>query len=288
MKGRIIKHISNQYTVLLEDDRIVPCVGMGKMRLGKTLVCGDFVEVTEYEHQNGIEKLLPRKNYLIRPPIANVDQALIVMSVVEPGFSSTLVDQLIFLISMEKIEPVLVITKMDLIDYDIDEIIQDYQNGGYRVIVTGNNIDNEELIAVLKNKVSVLTGQSGVGKSSLLNRLNPNFSIATQEISKALGRGKHTTRHTQLLSVADGWVADTPGFSKLDYSTVDKWALRENIRDFQKDQEDCRFRDCMHRNEPDCAVKKAVEESRISKIRYEHYLDCLKMIEEEGVVEWLK
>ena len=241
MKGRIIKHISNQYTVLLEDDRIVPCVGMGKMRLGKTLVCGDFVEVTEYEHQNGIEKLLPRKNYLIRPPIANVDQALIVMSVVEPGFSSTLVDQLIFLISMERIEPVLVITKMDLIDYDIDEIIQDYQNGGYRVIVTGNNIDNEELIAVLKNKVSVLTGQSGVGKSSLLNRLNPNFSIATQEISKALGRGKHTTRHTELFYINGGWIADTPGFSSLDFERLDVLRLAHSIEDFKPYAGQCKF-----------------------------------------------
>ena len=288
MKGRIIKLISNQYTVLLEDNRIVACVAMGKLRLGKALVCGDFVEVVEYEHQNGIEELLPRKNHLIRPPIANVDQALIVMSAVEPNFSSTLVDQLIFLISINKIEPILIITKMDLIDIDISHIIQDYQFGGYQVITTNKFEDSEELRVILKDKVSVLTGQSGVGKSSLLNRLNPEFSIAVQEISKSLGRGKHTTRHSELLPVADGWVADTPGFSKLDFSKIDPWELRNSIRDFREYQDDCKFRDCMHREEPQCAIKGAVETNKISKIRYEHYLDCLQLIEEGGVAEWLK
>jgi ribosome small subunit-dependent GTPase A len=288
VKGRIIKLISNQYTVLLEDGNAVSCVAMGKMRLGKTLVCGDFVEVIAYEHQTGIESLLPRKNYLIRPPIANVDQALIVMSAVEPNFSSTLVDQLIFLVSINHIEPILIITKMDLADRDFSDIVEDYRRGGYQVLTTNKYEENSELPLILKDKVSVLTGQSGVGKSSLLNRLNPDFAIATQEISKALGRGKHTTRHSELLPVADGWVADTPGFSKLDFSKINKWELRESIRDFQAVQENCKFRDCMHRDEPDCAVKEAVEKKEISAIRYEHYLECLKMIEEEGVAEWLK
>jgi len=288
VKGRIIKLISNQYTVLLDDGNIVSCVAMGKMRLGKTLVCGDFVEVVAYEHQNGIEALLPRKNYLIRPPIANVDQALIAMSAVQPNFSSTLVDQLIFLVSINQIEPILVITKMDLADRDFSDVIADYRLGGYQVITTSKYEENEELSSILKDKVSVLAGQSGVGKSSLLNRLNPDFAIATQEISKALGRGKHTTRHCELLPVAGGWVADTPGFSKLDFTKINKWDLRENIRDFQAVQENCKFRDCMHRDEPECAVKEAVEKNVISAIRYEHYLECLQMIEEEGVAEWLK
>lgn len=287
MKGRIIKLISNQYTVLLDDGRIVICVAMGKMRLSAGLVCGDFVEVVEYEHQNGIEKVYPRHNHLIRPPIANVDQALIVMSAVKPNFSSTLVDQLIFLICINKIKPILIITKMDIAP-DMSEIIADYRQGGYTVLATAKGESTLELEEILRDKVSVLTGQSGAGKSTLLNRLDDSFAIATQEISEALGRGKHTTRHTELLSVAGGWVADTPGFSKLDFSRVDKWELRESVPDFQMYQDDCRFRDCMHENEPGCAVKQAVGENKISAIRYQHYRDCLKLIAEEGVDEWLK
>lgn len=284
MRGQIIKLISNQYTVLLEDKRIVLCVAMGKLRLGEALVCGDYVEVIEYEHQNAIEKLYERKNYLIRPPIANVDQAFIVMSATEPDFSTTLVDQLIFLISCKEIEPILIVTKMDLVDetHFVHRVIEDYKKSGYQVYLSGKGISPEPIIQAINNKITVLAGQSGAGKSSLLNRIEPSFQLSTQAISKALGRGKHTTRHVELHFVQDGWVADTPGFSKLDFTRLSKEELRDHIPDFKKYEGLCKFRNCMHQNEPGCAIKAGVEEGTVSKTRYHHYIECLTMIETEG------
>lgn len=280
-KGTIIKNISNQYEVLLEDKRIVTCIAMGKVRLDKKPYVGDYVLVEQFDSQFGIQKILERKNQLLRPAIANVDQAVIVMSAYDPDFSSALVDRLIFLISLANIEPVICITKMDLVD-EKDEIytyIEDYRKSGYRVYLTGHEFDPEELIECFDNKISVLTGQSGAGKSSLLNRLNPEFELHTQKTSKALGRGKHTTRHCQLFPLGNGWVADTPGFSSLDFSRVSLRDLANAIPDFQIEKE-CKFRDCVHLDEPDCAIKKAVENQKISSIRYQNYKDVANMIKQ--------
>ena len=283
MKGQIIRLISNQYRVILENNEIVDCIARGKIRLGLSPVAGDIVEVATLVDKFGIEKIYPRKNYLKRPPIANVDQAIIVMSAVEPDFSMTLVDQLIFLISYADIMPTILISKMDLVkDHTkIEQIVNDYQKGGYRVITTGKDFENtDELLEVLSNKITVLAGQSGVGKSSFLNRLNPDFALITQEISQALGRGKHTTRHVELHHIGDGWVADTPGFSKLDFSVLDKEGLSRVIIDFLPYQGKCRFRDCLHDQEPGCAIKEAINKGEISKMRYLHYVECLRYIEE--------
>ncbi len=170
---------------------------------------------------------------------------------------------------------------MDLVK-DEDEIysyIEDYRKSGYRVYTTGKDFDETEIIECFKNKITVLTGQSGAGKSSLLNRINPEFQLQTQKTSKALGRGKHTTRHCELYAIGSGWVADTPGFSSLDFSRVDLLELKDKILDFQIDEE-CRFRNCVHLDEPDCAVKKAVQEGRISSIRYQNYKDVAMLIKQ--------
>ena len=280
-KGTIIKNISNQYEVLFDNGEIHACVAMGKVRLDKKPLVGDHVMVETFESQYGIQKILDRKNYLTRPAIANVDQALIVMSSIEPDFSTTLVDRLIFLISLADIEPVLCVTKMDLVKEN-DEIysyIEDYRNSGYRVYTTGKDFDESEIIACFENKITVLTGQSGAGKSSLLNRINPEFQLHTQKTSKALGRGKHTTRHCELFAIGNGWVADTPGFSSLDFSRVDLLELKDKILDFKIDEE-CRFRNCVHLDEPDCAIKKAVQDGRISSIRYQNYKDIAMLIKQ--------
>ena len=280
-KGTIIKNISNQYEVLFDNGEIHACVAMGKVRLDKKPLVGDHVMVETFESQYGIQKILDRKNYLTRPAIANVDQALIVMSSIEPDFSTTLVDRLIFLISLADIEPVLCVTKMDLVKEN-DEIysyIEDYRKSGYRVYTTGKDFDESEIIACFENKITVLTGQSGAGKSSLLNRINPEFQLHTQKTSKALGRGKHTTRHCELFAIGNGWVADTPGFSSLDFSRVDLLELKDKILDFKIDEE-CRFRNCVHLDEPPCAIKKAVQDGRISSIRYQNYKDIAMLIKQ--------
>ncbi|MBQ3375471.1 MAG: ribosome small subunit-dependent GTPase A [Erysipelotrichaceae bacterium] len=278
MTGLIIKIVSNQYTVHTEDGKDVVAVAMGKLRLGSKPLVGDRVEYELIDDRYAIQKILPRTNYLVRPAIANVDQAMIVMSAVEPDFSPRLVDKLIFLISYRFIEPVLVITKMDLVKEDsrIYEYIEDYRNSGYTVITVGADSDVEYVREALRGRITVLTGQSGVGKSTLLNRLDEAFATATQEISRARGRGKHTTRHTQLYEVGEGLIADTPGFSSLDFSRIDALTLAGRIHDFQNAGE-CRFKDCKHINEPDCRVKKKVESGEISRIRYLNYLDTVKL-----------
>ena len=287
MQGQIIRIVSNQYTVLTEDGEFLQVVAMGKLRLGLKPVVGDKVEYELLDGQYGMQKILERKNQLRRPAIANIDQAMIVMSAVDPVFSSLLVDKLIFLIEYENIEPVIVITKMDLVKED-DEVyryIEDYRKSGYRVILSGHDFEIDDIKDALKGKITVLTGQSGVGKSTLLNKLDPEFAAATQATSKALGRGKHTTRHTQLYPVGDGWLADTPGFSSLDFSWHDSLTLAGRIRDFQN-LPDCRFKDCRHINEPDCEVKKGVEEGRVSSIRYKHYLEVVPLCNQRE--EWQK
>ncbi|MGL5540178.1 MAG: ribosome small subunit-dependent GTPase A [Erysipelotrichaceae bacterium] len=278
-KGTIIKNISNQYLVLLENGEQVNCVAMGKLRKKFAPLVGDEVLVEQFESQYGIQEIKPRRNHLIRPSIANVDQALIVMSAIEPAFSTTLIDRILFQVTMANITPVIVVTKMDLVDEpaDIMEAIADYRKSGYEVIIHGIGYDDEPILAILKDKISVLTGQSGAGKSSLLNRIDPTFSLHTQEISKALGRGKHTTRHCELHFVKTGWVGDTPGFSSLDFEHFDCYQLAGKLLDFKDYHGTCRFADCMHINEPDCAVKQAVAQGEVSAVRYEHYVEIEKI-----------
>lgn len=275
----IIKNISNQYDVYF-DGEIHKATAMGKLRLGKRPIVGDRVHVEFIENKWAIQEVLERKNELIRPLVANVDQALIVMSAKEPKFSYTLVDRLIFLVSIENIEPIIVLNKSDLVDEKfIDEIKKEYKN--YTVFISGKEDAEVGFTNILKDKITVLAGQSGVGKSSLINRIDNNFKLQTQEISKVLGRGKHTTRHNELYFIKEGWIADTPGFSSLDFKHVNALDLAQSIPDFKDHWESCRFRDCLHLNEPGCQVKQAVENKEISETRYKNYLEVLELLKEE-------
>lgn len=281
IKARVMKLISNQYSVLI-DDKVVLAKPMGKLRLGISPIVGDWVMVETKEEHWVIQEVCDRKNQLIRPVIANVDQALVVTSLFRPDFSSTLLDRQLFLILAEEITPVIIISKCDLINPNdpVFDIITEYEQAGYIVVKTGLGMDMEPVRKVLENKITVLTGQSGAGKSALLNRLDASFKIKTQETSKALNRGKHTTRHVELHRVAGGWVADTPGFSSLSFAHLSKSDIGDRIIDFKDYLGKCRFRNCVHLNEPGCAIKKAVENNEISRIRYDNYVDVCKIIDQ--------
>ena len=270
-KGRIVKIISNQYTIEYEN-RLIEAKARGKMRKGMVPVVGDWVEFEAVEDVFRIHKVCPRKNRLLRPAIANVDQALIVTSMKDPDYSSHLLNRLIILVSLAGVEPIICITKSDLVNIeDYSNELLWYKKAGYKMVYTHPGSNDDALKEVLDGKVSVLCGQSGAGKSSLLNRLDPSFSLQTQAISKALGRGKHTTRHCQLHHVAHGLVADTPGFSSLDFTRLNFDYLDEVILDFKPYLGSCRFKDCQHLKEPDCAIKEAVEKGEVNPLMYEDY-----------------
>ncbi|MFI3284876.1 MAG: ribosome small subunit-dependent GTPase A, partial [Erysipelotrichaceae bacterium] len=252
------------------------------LRLAQKPKVGDYVEFEQFDDLYGIESIYPRNNELVRPPVANIDQALVVMSCHEPDFSSALVDRLSFFCQMEHIKPIICITKMDLASENdpIYPLIEDYKKSGYEVVLCDKYTLNHEIIRLMKDKVTTLIGQSGVGKSSLMNLIDPSLNLSTQVISKALNRGKHTTRHSQLYRYYDGFIADTPGFSALDLNLLDIDQLKNSILDFQPYIQECYFNDCHHINEPKCAVKKAVQEGRVSQIRYENYLKVIELIKE--------
>ena len=271
MNGKIIKIISNDYTVLGEDNKEYICKARGKFRNMKvTPLVGDIV--TFDKDNRYIMKIHPRNNYLIRPSIANIDQLIIIASVKHPDFDTNLLDKLLVISEFNMIQPVICLTKTDLLNEEEKECIQEYvdyyEKIGYEVVLNTNLGRIKEL---LKDKITVFTGQSGAGKSTLLNKLDSSFNIKTGEISLALGRGKHTTRHTELLNTCDGWVADTPGFSSLEFIEMTKEDIRDNFVDFQALRDECKYKDCMHLKDDNCRIKQAVENGEIIKSRYENY-----------------
>ncbi|MFD2638225.1 ribosome small subunit-dependent GTPase A [Piscibacillus salipiscarius] len=278
IQGIIIKALSGFYDVLA-DDQIYTCKGRGLFRKKKvTPLVGDYVEVEPQSDSTGtIVSIEDRRNALIRPPIANIDQAIIVSSVVEPDFNPLLLDRFLVLIEYKDIEPLIVLTKEDLTTEQQLEQLNDYANIyrgiGYQVLIVSKIMDDldEKIYPHLANKLSVIAGQSGVGKSTLLNKLDDDLDIETANISKSLGRGKHTTRHVELYEIGNGYVADTPGFSSLDFNEIELEDLRFCFREFLEYQDMCKFRGCLHINEPKCAVKEAVQNEEIASFRYEHY-----------------
>lgn len=276
MIGRVIKLISNKWTVDIEG-HLYECSSIGKFKYLKlSPKVGDLVEVDI--DNNIIKKIMPRKNELIRPPISNIDQAIILVSCKEPNFSSNLLDKMLVVIEYNNVKPVICFTKYDLLfdTSEIDEIISYYKQIGYEVYIN-SNLDS--IKSILSNKISVLTGQTGVGKSSLLNHLKTDLNLATNEISKALGRGKHTTRHVELLSIEDGLVADTPGFSSLDFIGMNKNDIKDNFVEFFKNQDKCKYKDCLHIKEDGCYIKELVEEEKIRRTRYDNYKKFIESIE---------
>jgi ribosome biogenesis GTPase len=274
MIGKIIKQISNDYTVKL-DNEIVVCKARGKFRkMGITPLVGDNVVIDK--ENNYIMEILKRKNELERPSVANIDQAVIVTSVKIPDFSSNLLDKLLNVIEFNNIKPIICFTKLDLLNEEelkeIRNIQAYYKKIGYEVY---DNTDIK-LKDIFKDKITVFAGQSGAGKSSLLNMLDNSLNLEIGEVSIALGRGRHTTRHTELIEVLDGLIADTPGFSALDFNGMSKEDIRDNFIEFNEYKEFCEYKDCMHINEKVCAIKEKVENNIILKSRYDNYLKFLE------------
>ena len=273
MLGRIIKIISNLYTVETKDG-LVECRARGKFRNDSiTPLVGDKCIIDK--ENNYILEILPRTNELSRPLIANVDAALIVTSVKKPNLSLNLLDKMINIVTINNIESILCFSKLDLLDKqetkEIKKIISYYKKIGYKVII---NKEYKKLNKLLKGKIVVITGQTGAGKSTLLNKMDKTLNLKTDEISESLGRGKHTTRHTEVFKFKNFYIADTPGFSSLDFGNLSKEEIKNSFVEFKKYT--CPFKDCMHSKEVDCEVKKAVEKGEILASRYNNYLDFIK------------
>ena len=274
MEGKIIKLISNDYTVLSNNKKYI-CKSRGKFRKLKiSPLVGDQVVFDDIN--NYILEVKKRKNELVRPPVANIDQAFIITSVKHPNFSTNLLDKLIDIIEFNNIEPIICFTKLDLLNKeeqnDIDVYINYYKKIGYKVFV---NTQISEIKEQFKNKIRVFTGQTGAGKSTLLNNINPNLKIKTDDISYALGRGKHTTRHVELIELENGFVADTPGFSSLEFIDMKDIDIRDNFVEFELYKEKCKYRDCMHDKEDECEVKNKVRNGDILESRYQNYLNFI-------------
>ncbi len=274
--GRILRSLSGFYDVQTSGG-IVTCRGRGSLRHGhQSPLTGDMVEISVEKGKGMIEKILPRKNAFVRPAVANVELLVVFAANVNPVTEPFLIDRVTAIAGDQEVPVVLCINKCDL-DPAMD-LSRIYRNAGFSVIQasaeTGEGV--EELREMLKGKLSAFTGNSGVGKSSILNRLCPQLSLPTGEVSEKLGRGRHTTRHVQLYAIGpDTYVADTPGFSSFDTDQMEV-ILKENLQyafpDFGAYVGKCQFHDCSHRAEPGCAIRQALETGAIEATRYDSYL----------------
>jgi len=290
LKGRIMKGIGGFYYIDTENG-LYECKARGIFRKDKvTPLVGDDVEIQiiDEESKKGvIEKIFDRKSELIRPSIANVDTAVIVFAAKDPDPSFSLLDRFIVLAEKENLDIIICINKVDVDEGKAFEQVKEiYENCGYPIIAistfTGEGLG--ELREAIEGRTVVFSGPSGVGKSSILNSIDKNLQLKTGDISKKLGRGKHTTRHAELLKLDEHTtVADTPGFSSLTVNHIAERELKEYFIEFTKYEEECRFfTDCIHESEPGCAVKEAVENGEISQIRYESYIQLINEIRDSN------
>lgn len=274
IEGRILKAVGGSYEVEAPEG-LYTCKARGIFRAkGISPYAGDLVRVSAEENAEPmIEEILPRKNELVRPPLANLDLALLVISACEPSPNAYVIDKLIAVLEYKGIEAVPVFTKLDLAD--CGRLMRVYEEIGYRCFSVNNKTGEgvEPLQAYLRGKISALIGNSGVGKSSLMNLIFPNLGKETGEISKKLGRGRHTTREALLVPYEGGYIADTPGFSTVEvgrYTTLPKESLKKMFREFPEGK--CRFADCAHLKEAGCFVREAVSEHKIAESRYADYV----------------
>lgn len=304
--GLIVKALSGYYYVLSEEDELMTSIqcrarGIFKKR-GVSPLVGDKViyELTE-NGEGTVDEILPRTSELVRPPVANVELVVLVFAVTEPALNLQLLDKFLVHTESAGLETIICLTKQDLVTEDngtpadtpnkaemqsssVQTIVKLYESIGYRTVVTSAKcgVGIEPVLEQLAGRISVFAGQSGVGKSSLLNAMVPGLQLETNQISMKLGRGKHTTRHVELIRLSNGGlVADTPGFSQLDFLQIEEAEqLSSCFKEFHSYAAECKFRGCLHLHEPGCKVVEAKENGSISESRYEHYLQFLTEIKE--------
>lgn len=283
-EGRIIKALSGFYYVL-DGDSIWQCRARGLFKKkGITPLVGDWVTYDQESNQEGyVQAIHDRTTELVRPPIANVDQAILVFSLAQPAMSHLLLDKFLVHTESAGLRSIICLSKADLMEDGIDQVEQLYREIGYDVLVTSKESPQgiEELRGMLEGHITVLAGQSGVGKSTLLNALLPGVNLQTGEVSERLRRGKHTTRHVELITVEGGFVADTPGFSQLDFFEISIEELSYYFIEMKPYIPECKFRGCTHISEPKCAVRLALEEGKIPPSRYESYKQFIEEIKDK-------
>jgi len=294
MQGKIIKGIAGFYYVHVESRGIYECKAKGVFRNKKIKpLVGDnvLIDIIDEDNKKGnISDILERKNELIRPASANIDQAMVIFAVKSPEPNYNLLDRFILMMDYQDVPTVVVFNKTDLVsEGDIEELKKIYEKCGCKVIFisTYDNKGITEVMDTLKDKTTILAGPSGVGKSSLTNLILPDRQEIEGEISKTgdvsrIGRGRHTTRHSELIRIEkDTYVLDTPGFSSLFIHMFEEDEIKDYFQEFAPYEDECRFQGCSHTHEPDCGVKKALEEGKISKIRYDNYVNIYTELKEK-------
>lgn len=288
MRGKIVKGIAGFYYIWCEDENLYECRAKGSFRKeGVKPLVGDNVDVQVLDQEKklgNMEAILPRTNELIRPAVANVDQALIVFAMANPMPNLNLLDRFLVMMEWQKVETVICFSKQDMVSPEEENRFRMiYEKCANRVLTVSNteNIGIEEVRECLKRKTTVLAGPSGVGKSSLLNRLYPEAASAIGSVSEKIGRGRHTTRHSELYSLGEHtFLFDTPGFSSLKPPEVDKQELRRYFTEFLPYEGQCRYMGCSHIHEPGCVVKDALERGEIGSSRYENYVQIYNELDE--------
>ena len=283
MQAKIIKIEADLFTCEGIDNSIYKANASKLFKL-KSLdfKVGDNVELNLLENNKAyITKRYDRRNDLVRPQVANIDKAIICVSVLEPDLNLNLLDKFLCILEYSNIESVIFFTKYDLLKEtkDIDSILKYYQSIGYECYktTTKNNDIIKYIYKIVDNKVVVITGQSGVGKSSLINLVDPSLNLKTDEISISLNRGKHTTRFSQLIKLGNGWIIDTPGFGNIDLYDLDNQTLSHQFREFFEASKKCKYKGCLHLDEPNCYVKELVNKGVIKKSRYDSYKQFIKL-----------